>query len=268
MRSYLKSGELHVSFLSLGTMTNLPNQDWEEKLKLYEIANEFGINSFNTAPRYLNGVSEQFLGKLLGRIQREKAFVSSKVFYNHKESGSYTGLSKEHILKTVDVSLRNLNTEYIDVLYFHRFDKDVNLHESIKTVSELIKEGKIKSWGVCGFNEEQVVDAYHIGNSHGAELKYVQYAYNLFNHSIEKGLNEIFLNKNIKVFSYYALSQGILTGKYNSNKFIDSRANDEFFKQYMWDLNEEKIEVCRSYIKLCESYDLSPIAVAYNCCCM
>ena len=91
-------------------MTNLPNQDWEAKLKLYEIANEFEINSFDTAPHYLNGVFDQFLVKLLGRIQREKAFVSSKVFYNHKESVSYTGLSKEHILKTVDVSLRNLNT--------------------------------------------------------------------------------------------------------------------------------------------------------------
>ena len=247
-------------------MTNISNQDWEKQLRLYETANEFGINSFDTAPHYLDGMSEKFLGELLSRIQREKVFVSSKVFYNHKESGSYTGLSKEHIIKTVDASLRNLNTEYIDVLYFHRFDKGLNLHESIKTVSELIKEGKVKSWGVCGFNEGQVVDAYHIGNIYGIELKYVQHAYNLFNRHIEKGLNEIFLNKNIKVFSYYALSQGILTGKYNSSKFIDSRANDEFFKQFMWDLNEEKIEVCRSYIKLCESYDLSPITVAYNWC--
>jgi aryl-alcohol dehydrogenase-like predicted oxidoreductase len=133
--------------LSLGTITNISESNWLSQIELFQEAFQLGINSFDTAPHYNDNKGELFLGELLQDFPRKEVLVSTKVYYEHDFSFGEKGLSRKHIFNSVNKSLEKIGTDYIDVLYFHRYDSTVKLEESILAVSELIKDGKIKRWG-------------------------------------------------------------------------------------------------------------------------
>lgn len=268
MRSYFELDEKKVSALTLGLMTNLSKVDERKKLQLYKSAFNQGINSFDSAANYQDGYSDIFLGKLIKEFGRENLFVTNKVYFENGYSCFKAGLSKKHIIQTVDGSLKAMKTSYIDCLILHRFDVDTPIEESLGAIELLYREGKIRSWGVSAFSIEQLLDYYHCSQKFRiCGLKIVQYAYNLFNRSIEKELNSILCNKEIVVFAYYPLAQGVLTGKY-SKGIKEGRARDAFFKKYMWDLTDEKIKLVHNLYRFCSLEKIDLVGLAYSWCLM
>ena len=159
-------------------MANISRDSESEKLDLFTEAYSLGVNSFDTAPNYQNGYSDEFLGKLIKEIGRNKSFVTSKVYFTNPYSKLTNSLSREHIINTVEGSLKSINTDYIDCLILHRFDTHTRIEETLATLFNLINEGKIKSWGISAFTLERVLDYYYVAK----EMD--EYAYDLFNRSI------------------------------------------------------------------------------------
>lgn len=266
MKYLYKFNGKKISVLSLGLMNNIQPENEKDQLKLYVKAFENGINSLDTAPNYQNGYSDIFLGKLLKILPRDELFLSSKVFFKNNYSKIDQSLHPTHIKDSVLGTLKNLNTSYIDTLILHRFDSKTPIEKTLNCINELLKEGLIKSWGISAFTIEQILDFYYQAKIMDIPLPlFGQYAYNLFNKDIEKELHDVFKNKAIKIFSYYPLAQGVLTGKY-TNSLKGVRAVDKIYKKSMWDLNKQKIDIANKYVEYCKKNEINPIAFAYLWC--
>ena len=266
MFSFFKFHGKDVSALTLGLMTNIEVSQESEKLKLYTHAYDLGINSFDSSPNYQNGYSDVFLGKLINQIGRENAFVSNKVYFANPYSDFSDTLKSPHIISTVEGSLKNINTDYLDCLILHRFDSSTPIVESLEAIELLLSQGKIKSWGVSSFSVEQLMEYVFLSKQAGISPPIIgQYPYNFFNRSIEKELNSVAFNKQIRFFTYYPLAQGVLTGKY-SYKTYNSRANDLDFRNRMWDLTDEKIKKAKLLCDFCKKENLDVVSVSYLWC--
>lgn len=265
MRSFLTINDLNLSALSVGLMTNISPAEESQKLKLFSEAFELGINSFDTAPNYQDGYSDIFLGKLVRELGRENLFISSKIYFPNNYSNEKS-LSNSHLVKTLDGSLKSMETDYLDCFLLHRFDNTTPIEETLGSLSKSYKAGKFKSWGISAFSLEEVLDYYYLSEKFDLPRpRFAQYAYNLFNRSIEKEFDAVFLKKSINVFAYYPLAQGVLTGKY-LKETKSSRGNDEFFKKFMWDLTPDKIEKVKLLNEYCLEKQLDMIEVAYLWC--
>ena len=259
----LKGVGIEVSELSLGTM-NLPEKSI--RLNLFNTAFEKGINSFDTSVNYLDGESEIFLGEFLKGKDRSKLVISSKAFFPFLNS-TMRGLSRENIINSIDLSLKRLNSDYLDLFYCHRYDASTNVAESIFAIKELIKNGKILNWGICAFTPFQVCEMYYTAIQLDCPPPTVaQYPYNLFNRTIEMDLNEVVNNLNINLFTYYPLAQGVLTGKYIESTPEFSRASNGLNKSTMWDLKPENIEKVKLFISLAKDWEVLPSALALKWC--
>ncbi|QFY41398.1 aldo/keto reductase [Candidatus Methylospira mobilis] len=263
---YTKLGNsgLTISLLSMGAMNT---SSAGEKLKIFDCAYESGVNYFDTADVYENGESEIFLGKFLSSKERSKLIIGSKAFFKKGDSVLEKGLSRKNIIHSVNTSLSRLNTDYLDIFYCHRYDDSTPAEETITTIQNLINNGKILYWGISSFSAYQLCEFYFKARELGCDLPIAgQYAYNLFNDDI-KNLKETISKLNIGIIGYYPLSQGILSGKYNT-KSIDreSRASNEFLKQKMWDFNEEKLNKAKEFSNLAKKLNYSPSALALKWC--
>ena len=144
---------LKVSRICLGTMTyGDPNwRDWvlpEDKSRPFiQRALEAGINFFDTADIYSNGVSEQIVGKALKDFaaKREDYVLATKVFF--PVDGSHGGLSRKHILHAIDDSLHRLGTDHVDLYQIHRFDNHTPIAETIEALHDVVKAGKARYIG-------------------------------------------------------------------------------------------------------------------------
>tara|TARA_B100000674_G_C37979668_1_gene981339 strand:+ start:10335 stop:11087 length:753 start_codon:yes stop_codon:yes gene_type:complete len=188
------------------------------------------------------------------------------VFFANPYSDSSNTLKSAHIINTVEGSLTNIGTDYLDCLILHRFDFSTPIIESLGAIEILLKQGKIKSWGVSAFSVEQLLEYIHLSKQLGVTSPIIgQYPYNFYNRNIEKELNSVVLNKGINLFTYYPLAQGVLTGKYSgpTNK---SRVDDPEFRDKMWDLTYEKIKKSKLLLDFCKKENLDIVSVSYLWC--
>ena len=141
--------DIKVSALCVGCMSfgerfedfhawTLPYNDSK---KIIDHALDLGINFFDTANCYAHGTSEEFLGKALSNVSRDKVVVASKVYFNEG------GLSKKAILREIDGTLKRLNMDYLDLYIIHRFDKNTPIEETMTTLDSLVKAGKVRALG-------------------------------------------------------------------------------------------------------------------------
>lgn len=208
-----------ISRLCLGTMTFGGQVAEEEAIAMTHAALDAGINFIDTANVYQDGRSEEILGKALEN-RRDNVVLATKVrLTRHPERLNSDGLSRRAILREVEGSLRRLRTDYIDVYYLHLPDPDTPLEETVDTLTDLTRAGKIRYWGVSNFASWQLADADNCALMRGAPRPVLsENVYNLLCRSVEPELVPCLEAHRIGMTVFNPLAGGLLTGKHSFDK--------------------------------------------------
>jgi len=219
---------LKVSELCLGAMTfgdssksfaNLPTiKEEEEIFKIINRFSELGGNFIDTADVYTAGQSETFIGKWLQTKNRDDYVIATKVRFPTNTGQNDIGLSRKHILAAVEDSLKRLQTNYIDLYQVHLYDIGTPLEETLTTLHDLVRVGKVRYIGASNFTGYQLQKAVDLSVRLGLEpFTCFQPLYNLLNRSTEWELMPVCINEGLGVIPYSPLGGGMLTGKYSRN---------------------------------------------------
>ncbi|MEK5235700.1 aldo/keto reductase family protein [Paenibacillus sp. FSL L8-0470] len=176
---------------------------------------ECGINFFDTANAYNRGEGEKAIGAALRSYQRSDYVLSTKVFFPMGDGVNDRGLSRKHIMEQCEASLKRLGTDYIDVYFCHRFDKDTPVEETLRALDDLTAQGKILYSAVSEWSAAQIARAGGISRRLNLRpLASNQPIYNMFERYIEEEVLEISGQEGLGQVVFSPLAQGILTGKY------------------------------------------------------
>ncbi len=260
----LGNSPLSVSCLSLGTWKNVfPGADLAALKGVYLKGIEGGINLLDTSNNYEAGLAEKFTGELASEVGRGRVFIATKCFFPVPEAGIAKGLSRANIQKSVEVSLKNLGTDYIDLLQCHRWDAETPIEETIDFMDTLIQQGKIRHWGLGAASAAQVVEA-----ALNAKLRNKstpvshQHIYHMFNRTVEMDVCKTGDKFGLGTLVYSPLAQGILSGKYSGQIPAGSRAATEENKNTMWEFRTDNLEKAAALSQLAAEYQLSMPAMA------
>jgi myo-inositol catabolism protein IolS len=212
-----------------------PGIDDKETSRAIRTAFDSGINAFDTAEAYGKGHSEQILASATSDI-RDKVIYATKVFANH--------LNYDQVLKACHCSLRNLQTDYIDLYQIHwpsaSFGfKEVPIEETMSALSELKDQGKIRSIGVSNFSRAQLQQAAGYGR-----IDSLQPPYSLFWRHVEKDAMSFCVENEITILAYSPMAQGLLTGRFGPDhtfKKGDVRAKNKLFQTDLYARAQEAI---------------------------
>jgi len=188
--------------------------DQKEADTLVGMALDAGINFFDTADVYSEGLSEEICGKALG-TQRKNIILATKVRARMGPGPNDVGLSRHHILEGCNASLKRLGTDYIDLYQVHSFDPITPLEETLRALDDLVRQGKVRYIGCSNFAGWQLMKALSISERYGWE-KFVslQALYSLIARELENELVPLCLDQGMGILVYSPLSGGFLTGKY------------------------------------------------------
>jgi aryl-alcohol dehydrogenase-like predicted oxidoreductase len=182
----------------------------ENGINLIDCANVYGL----TDSREFAGTSEQVLSKVL-KDHRDDLVVTSKVFSPIGPGPNDTGLSRFHIMREIERTLRRLDTDHIDVYLVHGYDDVVALEEQFRALDDLVTQGKTRYIGVCNYQAWQVIQAVGIQDQIGADrLITVQNPYSLLNRALEYEMFPMLANTSIGAMAYSPLAVGLLSGAY------------------------------------------------------
>ncbi len=240
----LGNSGLKVSEISLGAWVTFGNQVDEKKAReLIHAAYDQGVNYFDNADVYEDGVAETYMGRAIKDLPREALVISSKVFWPTMPGPNGRGLSRKHITESVNASLQRLQTDYLDLYYCHRYDPDTPLDEVVFTMNMLIQQGKILYWGTSEWSAAQVSQAYGVARQYNLIPPTMEQAqYNMFHRErVETELIPLAKELGIGLNTWSPLNFGILTGKYNQGIPEGSRASLESMGWIYDDLTPERL---------------------------
>lgn len=245
----LLGNKLEVSSIGLGCMGMSyalgEAKRKEDMIPLLREAVDCGVTFFDTAECYGPFTNEELLGEALAPV-RDKVVIATKFGFQY-ENGKETGVNSkpEHIKKAVEGSLKRLNIETIDLLYQHRVDPEVQIEEVADTVKELIKEGKVKYWGLSEASANTVRRAHAV-----LPLTAVQNEYSLWWREPEKELIPTLEKLGIGLVTYSPLGKGYLTGKFTAT----TKFNDNDVRSILPRFTPEALAANQEIVKLVNNF--------------
>jgi aryl-alcohol dehydrogenase-like predicted oxidoreductase len=251
---YKKMGRtgLQVSTFCLGTMNFGSQVDEKGATQIIERALDAGVNFFDTADVYTRGRSEEIVGKILKK-KRDSIVLATKVRAKSGEGANDSGLSRKHIMKGIENSLRRLQTDYIDIYYAHMPDHDTPLEETIRTMSDLVQQGKIRYIACSNYTAWELCKSLWISDRYNqARFECIQPPYNLVTRDIESELLPFCNSEGIGVCVYNPLAAGILTGKHDpknppaeGGRFTLEGIGKNYYNRYWNEVNFKAVELLR-----------------------
>jgi voltage-dependent potassium channel beta subunit len=231
-----KSG-LKVSALSFGSWVTFKNQaDVDLAEQLMVTAYEAGINFFDNAEVYAHGESERIMGDVLKKVQwpRDSYTVASKVRWGCRPNPKPTqyGLSRKHVYEACHQAMERLNVDYLDLYFCHRPDPEVPMEELVRTMTELIQQGKVFYWGTSEWSAQQLMEAHSVARQYNLIPPTMeQPQYNMFHrYRFEVEYGRLYDTIGLGTTIWSPLASGLLTGKYNEGIPEDSRMNLEGYE--------------------------------------
>lgn len=214
---------LEVSAIGLGCMgltwAYAPLKDETEAMQILQRSLELGVNFWDTAEVYGPYSNEELLGRVLQKVSRDEVVIATKFGFQITPQLEIVGVnsSPAHIRKSVEGSLKRLNTDYIDLYYQHRLDPNIPIEETVIELSNLVKEGKIKYLGLSevGVNTIRRAHAIH-------PISVVQSEYSLWEREVEQGILPTLRELGIGFVAYSPLGRGFLTGKIENRDYFES----------------------------------------------
>jgi len=173
-----------------------------------------GVNFFNTADAYANGQSEVMLGQALGK-RRQDVVIATKVGNRMSDALIDQGLSRQHLIASVQASLKRLNTDYIDVYLVHRLDPYTPLEETLETLDAIVKQGMVRYIGFSNWPTWMAAKAVGLQREHGwAQFRAAEMYYSLVGRDLEYEMVPFVQDAGIGIMVWSPLAGGFLTGKY------------------------------------------------------
>lgn len=291
-RRRLGRTDLSVPALCLGAMMYGDQIDETEAFRQMDVCLDHDIDFFDTAELYTippkpetQGESERIVGRWLReRNARSKTIIATKVIGNspmtYIRNGENTRLSRPQIVSAVERSLKNLQTDYIDLYQTHwpdrrvplfgaeikgyqHYDDDwVAIEETLEVLGDLTKEGKIRHVGVS--NETPWGVMRHLSaaqESARPRIQSIQNAYNLLNRTFETGLAEIAHQEDVGLLAYSPIAQGVLTGKYLDGASPKGSRGALFGRLNRYQTPSAETAI-RAYVALAKEFDVAPAAFA------
>lgn len=252
---------MKLSEIGLGGWLTFGNaMDIDAARGVMDKAFDVGINFYDTADAYAGGKCEEVWGQLLKPRRRADYVLATKVFFPTGKGVNDRGLSRKHISESCDASLRRLQTDYLDIYQCHRFDEETPLDETIRTMDDLIRRGKILYWGFSEWPVEQIEKCLQLCGGRLDKPKSSQPCYNLIQRGIEEKVMPLCHKAGIGQVVFSPLAQGVLSGKYRPTQPFpaDSRAQDNRQNQFI-KRHTENAEL------LAKVQKLLPIAAEMKC---
>jgi aryl-alcohol dehydrogenase (NADP+) len=240
----LGSSGLKVSRLCLGAMTygSKKWREWvleeEEGRPFYRRALDAGINFFDTADVYSNGVSEEILGRALKDFgpSRDRVVIATKVFSPMGDDPNLRGLSRKHIHHSIDNSLRRLGTDYVDLYQIHRFDYETPIEETLEALADVVRAGKALYIGASSMYAWQFAKMLYTAGRLGlTRFVSMQNHYNLIYREEEREMLPLCREEGIGVIPWSPLARGFLAGNRRPGDYGETlRAKTDEYAQKMY----------------------------------
>ena len=234
---------IKVSEIALGSwLTYGGSEGLETTRKCVKTAVDHGVNYLDLADVYSGGDAERTVGKVIKDLglNRQHLVIASKVYWPMSDDVNDRGLSRKHIMESIDGTLERLGVDYLDFYFCHRYDANTPVEEVVRAMDDLVHQGKILYWGTSVWNAAQLEDAVgtaKLVNAYRPQVE--QPRYNMLDRHIEPAIMPKAAEHGMGIVVFSPLAQGLLTGKYNEGIPEDSRAaTTDWLKN---DLTEENV---------------------------
>ncbi|MEU1013775.1 aldo/keto reductase [Streptomyces sp. NPDC088810] len=263
---------IEVSVHCLGTMMFQAgcNSDHDDCVRIIHAALDQGVNFVDTADMYGQGESEEIVGKAL-RGRRDDVVLATKVHFQMGEGRNRSGNSRRWILKAVEDSLRRLGTDWIDLYQVHFPDPDTDIEETLSVLSDLVRQGKIRTFGCSNFPAGDIVEAHHVSERRAlGRFRTAQPPYSILARGIEASLLPVCERYGMGVLVWSPLAFGFLTGKHRKDRPVDLATGRAALRPAFFDPaiaeNAAKLEAVEQLVELAEGIGctLPQLAVAFT----
>lgn len=241
---YLGNSGLKVTELIYGNwLTHGSHLENDAATACVRAALDHGITSFDTADVYANTVAEEVLGEALKGERRESLEILTKVYWPTGPKGANdVGLSRKHIMESIDGSLRRLQTDYVDVYQAHRFDVETPLEETMVAFADIVRQGKALYIGVSEWRAEHIREAARYAKELRIPFVSNQPQYNMLWRVIEEEVVPASREVGISQIVFSPIAQGVLTGKYlpgqaapEGSRATDTKGGQQMISRFMHD---------------------------------
>ena len=269
----LGNSGLKISALSLGSWVTFgPQMNEKIASECMHRAYDAGVNFFDNAEVYADGVAEELMGAVLAKSgwARSSYIVSTKIFWGG-EGPNQRGLSRKHIVEGTDAALSRLGLDYVDLLFCHRPDLHTPVEETVWAMNHMIQQGKALYWGTSEWPALKILEAYHLARrEHLIPPLMEQPQYHLFHRErFEKEYLPLYERMGLGTTIWSPLAGGLLTGKYNDGIPEGSRGDLEGYEwlrpRFEGDEPERKIAKVRQLAPIAQELDctLAQLAIAW-----
>jgi aryl-alcohol dehydrogenase-like predicted oxidoreductase len=261
----LGSSGLKVSLLGLGTNAFGTRADQEASLQIIGHALDKGINFIDTANIYTKSESERIIGLALeGR--RHEVVLATKAGLVRGEGPNERGSSRFHLQQELENSLRRLKTDYVDLYQIHTFDPETPLEETLRTLDDMVRSGKVRYIGASNYAAWELMKALGISERQGLNrFVSTQISYSLADRTSEQELASLCVDQGVGIIPYFPLAGGILTGKYTSSTDAAPQGSrvdkDPNFGKF---LDDERIQLSKSVGNTAAELGCSPSTLSLS----
>jgi aryl-alcohol dehydrogenase-like predicted oxidoreductase len=267
---YVGNTGLLVSRVCLGAMT-FGNREWgcDEKTSI-ALTGQFldgGGNFIDTADMYSRGESERFLGKALKGVRRGDVVLATKCFFRMDDTPNAKGLSRKHIVEACEASLKRLQTDFIDLYQIHGPDPHTPFEETMRSLDDLVRQGKVRYVGCSNLHAWQIMKANGISRLMNLEpLVCGQYQYNLIIRDVEREILPACGDQGMGFICWSPLAAGMLTGKYRRTDRPDEGTRIAHTAQFtvprFW--HERGFSIIEAALQVAKEAGKSPAQIALS----
>jgi aryl-alcohol dehydrogenase-like predicted oxidoreductase len=268
---YVGNSGFKISEITYGNwLTHGSQVENDQATACVRAALDAGITTFDTADVYANTKAETVLGEALKGERRESLEILTKVYWPTGPRGhNDAGLSRKHIMESINGSLSRLHTDYVDIYQAHRYDYETPVEETMQAFADLVRMGKVLYVGVSEWTAQQIQDGYDLAEELGIHLISNQPQYSMLQRVIEGDVVPVCVSLGVSQIVFSPIAQGVLTGKYRPGEQppAGSRATDEkggadMIRKWM---SDDVLERVQQLVPLSEEAGLSmaQLAVAW-----
>jgi aryl-alcohol dehydrogenase-like predicted oxidoreductase len=268
---YVGNSGFKISEITYGNWLTHGSQVENDQAKAcVRAALDAGITTFDTADVYANTKAETVLGEALKGERRESLEILTKVYWPTGPRGhNDAGLSRKHIMESINGSLSRLQTDYVDIYQAHRYDYETPLEETMQAFADLVRMGKVLYVGVSEWTAQQIQDGHDLAEELGIHLISNQPQYSMLRRVIEDDVIPVCVSLGMSQIVFSPIAQGVLTGKYRpgeqppaGSRATDERGGADMIKKWM---SDDVLERVQQLVPLAEEAGLSmaQLAVAW-----